>query len=136
LNSNLQKKEEQNPLPDLPDFIVDCILEKKGKEIVKLDLRKLPEAVCDYFIICEGTSTTQVKAIGDYILYAAKKELNELPLQSEGFGNQEWILLDFFNVVVHIFLKERREFYRLEDLWSDGERCRYDEEGKVLTQSK
>jgi len=129
LNSKLQKKAVGNAEHPLSEIIVKSILEKKGKEVILLDLEGLSDAVCDRFIICEGGSTTQVKAIADFIAFNTKKELGEMPLHSEGFGNQEWILIDYFDVVVHIFLKEKREFYKLEELWSDAKFVRYEEDG-------
>jgi len=132
LKSNLQKKELDVSSAELSDFIIDCILDKKGKEIVRLDLSNLPEAVFDHFIICEGNSTTQLKAIADHIAVEAKKQLNEYTVGTSSFGgNQEWILLDFFSVVVHVFLKDKRDFYRLEELWSDGITYRYNEDGSI-----
>lgn len=129
MNSNVQKKEVGNADHQLSDVIVQSILEKKGKEIIVLDLEGLSDALCDRFIICEGGSSTQVKAIADFIAFNTKQKLGELPLHSEGFGNQEWILIDYFDVVVHIFLKEKREFYKLEELWSDAKFTRYQEDG-------
>jgi len=133
LKSNLQKKELEVSSAELSQFIIDCILDKKGKEIVRLDLTNLPEAVFDHFIICEGNSTTQLKAIADYISVETKNQLGEYTVNGGSFGgNQEWILLDFFSVVVHVFLKDKRDFYRLEELWSDGVTYRYGEDGSII----
>lgn len=111
---------------------VDAVLEKKAKEVVLLDLRHLPEAVCDFFIICHGTSTTQVKAIGDYVTFDLKEKLNEYPISSEGMKNSEWVLVDYANIVVHIFLKDKRKFYQLEELWGDANAVYYSEEGEEI----
>ena len=102
------------------DLIVDSIQDIKGKQIVKLDLRHLDDAPTDFFIICEGDSNTQVKAIADNIYQRMKKEGATLPFHFEGQRNAQWILLDYFSTVVHVFYRETRVFYELEDLWSDA----------------
>ena len=101
--------------------IIHAIKEKKGENINSLDLRKIPEAVADYFIICEASSTTQVKAIADYIEAYIKDTVNETPYHSEGQQSAHWIIMDYVNVVVHIMQPETRKFYKLEEMWSDGE---------------
>ncbi len=100
--------------------ILRAIQEKKGEHIVSLDLRKIPEAVSDFFIICEATSTTQVKAIADHVEYLVKEECDESPYRHEGKNALQWVLVDYVNVVVHIFQPETRKFYRLEEMWSDA----------------
>lgn len=100
--------------------ILRAIQEKKGEHIVSLDLRKIPEAVSDFFIICEATSTTQVKAIAEHVEYLVKEEIGESPYRHEGKNALQWVLVDYVNVVVHIFQPETRKFYRLEEMWSDG----------------
>jgi ribosome-associated protein len=107
--------------PGLVDAVVDGILEKKGKDIRVLDLRKLESAVADYFIVCTGNSSTQVDALVDSVDEFAKKLTGENPISIEGRTNGEWVLMDYADVVVHIFLPETREFYKLEDLWSDAD---------------
>jgi len=102
------------------DLVVDSIQDIKGKNIVKLDLRLLEEAPTDYFIICEGESITQVKAIADNIYRRLKNDYGILPQHFEGQRNSVWVLLDYFNVVVHVFHPETRSFYELEDLWGDA----------------
>ena len=101
--------------------ILRAIQEKKGEHIVSLDLRKIPEAVSDFFIICEATSTTQVKAIADNIVDKIKEETGEYPYHKEGFKTLEWVVLDYIDIVVHIFRTENRKFYQLEELWLDAE---------------
>lgn len=101
--------------------IINAIQEKKGENIVSLDLRKIPEAVADFFIICEATSTTQVKAIADYIEVHIKDILNETPYRHEGHQGLQWVLIDYVNIVVHVMLPETRKFYKLEEMWSDAE---------------
>src|SRR6476620_11661519 len=100
--------------------IIQAIQEKKGEHIISLDLRKIPEAVADFFIICEAASTTQVKAIADSIEDEVKKNCEELPYKHEGRQNYHWVLIDYVNVVVHVMLPENRRFYKLEDMWSDA----------------
>lgn len=101
--------------------VVRGILEKKGENIVCLDLRKIENAVCDYFIICEANSNIQVEAIADSVETTVKKELGQRPYRSEGWENALWILVDYINVVVHVFERETRQFYNLESLWADAE---------------
>lgn len=116
-----QKKKKKDESAILADIAIKGILEKKGKNITSLDLRNIPNSVCDYFIICEGDSTTQVDAIAKSVEEEVKKETGENPYHSEGFENAEWILIDYVTVVVHIFQKQIREFYNLESLWADAE---------------
>jgi ribosome-associated protein len=100
--------------------IINAIQEKKGENIIALDLRKIPEAVADFFIICEASSTTQVKAIADFVEFHTKKTVKEIPYRTEGQHAGQWILVDYINVVVHIMLPETRKFYKLEEMWSDA----------------
>jgi ribosome-associated protein len=100
--------------------IIKAIQEKKGEEIISLDLRKIPEAVADFFIICEAASTTQVKAIADSVEVEVKSNCDELPYKHEGRQTYQWVLIDYVNVVVHVMLPENRRFYKLEDMWSDA----------------
>jgi ribosome-associated protein len=100
--------------------IINAILEKKGENIVSLDLRKIPEAVSDFFIICEATNNTQLKAIADFIEFDVKEKCGEVVYKHEGRQAQQWILIDYVNVVVHIMLPEPRKFYQLEEMWSDA----------------
>jgi ribosome-associated protein len=101
-------------------LIIKAIQEKKGENVISLDLRKIPEAVSDFFIICEATSTTQVKAIADFVEETLKKNLGEIPYRHEGYSALQWILIDYVNVVVHVMLPETRKFYKLEEMWSDA----------------
>jgi ribosome-associated protein len=100
--------------------IISSILERKGENVISLDLRKIPEAVADFFIICEATNNTQLKAIADYIEFDVKEKCGEAAYKHEGRQAQQWILIDYVNVVVHIMLPEPRKFYRLEEMWSDA----------------
>jgi len=106
----------------LCDAIVEGMQENKAKDIVVLDLREITNAVCDFFVICSGESSTQVDGISNSISRHVRKELHEKPWHIEGKTNSEWILLDYINVVAHIFYKDARPFYALEDLWSDAVR--------------
>lgn len=100
--------------------IIHAIQEKKGENILSLDLRKIPEAVADFFIICEATNNTQLKAIADSVEMEVKKECGELPYKHEGRQAEQWILIDYVNIVVHVMLPEPRKFYSLEEMWSDA----------------
>lgn len=106
---------------ELNDNIIDAIQDIKGKNIVIIDLKSIGEAPADYFIVCEGESTTQVKAIADNIEKKIKQNLSTSPSHLEGAQHANWILVDYFNTVVHVFHPETRAFYEIEDLWSDGE---------------
>ena len=100
--------------------IIHAIQEKKGENIVSLDLRKIPEAVADFFIICQANNNNQLRAIADYIEKDVKENCDESPYKHEGRQAEQWILIDFVNVVVHVMLPEPRKFYQLEELWSDA----------------
>lgn len=100
--------------------IIHAIEEKKGEKIVSLDLRKIPEAVADFFIICQASNSTQLKAIADSVEELVKLNCSEAPYKHEGRQAQQWILIDYVNVVVHIMLPEPRKFYQLEEMWSDA----------------
>ena len=104
----------------LNDYIVELIQDKKGKSIKSLNLKAIPEAITDYFIVCHGDSTTQVKAIINNIEKKVKEELGQSPHHIEGVAQSEWAIIDYTDVVVHVFLKEKREYYQLEELWSDA----------------
>jgi ribosome-associated protein len=100
--------------------IIKAIQDKKGEHILSLDLRKIPEAVSDFFIICQANSNTQLKAIADFVEEEVKNNCDEAPYKHEGRQAQQWILIDYVNVVVHIMLPEPRKFYQLEEMWSDA----------------
>ncbi|HVZ56513.1 MAG TPA: ribosome silencing factor [Chitinophagaceae bacterium] len=101
--------------------IIDAIQQKKGENIVSLDLRKIPEAVADFFIICEAGNQPQIRAISDFIEERVKQACGESPYRHEGYQNLQWVLIDYINVVVHVMLPEARRFYKLEEMWSDAE---------------
>ena len=100
--------------------ILSGIEDVKGKEITILDLRDIENTVCDYFIICEGTSNTQVNAIVNSIQKKVSKELKDNPWHVEGSDNAEWVLIDYVNIVVHVFQKHTRQYYDIESLWGDA----------------
>jgi ribosome-associated protein len=101
--------------------IIEGIRDKKGKHIIQLDLRKLDDAPADFFIICEGDSNVHVNAISDSIYKRVKDDNQVMPLHTEGSSNSRWVLMDYFDTVVHVFYPETRQFYELESLWSDAE---------------
>lgn len=100
--------------------IVHAIQAKKGENIVSIDLRKIPEAVADFFIVCEAGSANQVKAIADSVTIEVESNCGELPYKHEGKQALQWVIIDYVNVVVHVMLPESRRFYKLEDMWSDA----------------
>jgi len=100
--------------------IIKGIEEVKGQDVEILDLREIENTVCDYFIICNGTSNTQVNAIVNSVQKTVSKTLKEKPWHVEGSDNAEWILMDFVHVVLHVFQKHIREFYDIEGLWGDA----------------
>ncbi len=105
----------------LSEVVAQGMLEKKGVDVIILDLRKVKSAVTDFFVICSGNSDTQVDAITDSVEEEVYKRLGQDPWHKEGKENREWILLDYVDVVVHVFKKDRRQFFALEDLWGDAE---------------
>ena len=126
----MASKEEKDP-KDLIRSIIKGIEEKKGHGITSIYLSQIENAVTDYFIICHGTSRTQVNAIADSVIDVVRKEQQEKPWQQEGFENAEWILLDYVKAVVHIFQEETRGFYKLEELWADAEIKHYAEDNGI-----
>ncbi|HMT75408.1 MAG TPA: ribosome silencing factor [Chitinophagaceae bacterium] len=100
--------------------IIAAIQEKKGKNIISLDLRKINEAVADFFIVCEAGSQPQIRAIADNIDDKVRDKCGEKPFHHEGYNNLQWVLIDYVNVVVHVMLPENRKFYQLEEMWSDA----------------
>ncbi len=107
--------------------VIQAMQDKKAKKVLSLDLKGISDAVSDYFIICHGTSTTQVDAIFDNIIEKVQENCGTKPFHQEGTENSEWILIDYFDVVIHIFREDIREFYKLEDLWADAVITRYDD---------
>jgi len=110
---------------EINDLIVDAIQDIKGQNIVKIDLSKIEDAPASFFIICEGESTTQVGAIATNISKRMRDELGMRNYHLEGMKESKWVLIDYFDTVVHVFYPETRAFYDIEDLWSDGEFTEY-----------
>lgn len=115
------KTKKLDEVTALAALAVEGIKEKKGQDIVSLDLRNVKNAITDYFVICHAESTTQVAAIADSVEEEIYKATGEEPWHKEGFQNAEWILLDYVSVVIHVFQKEKRDFYAVESLWADAE---------------
>ena len=100
--------------------VIRAIQDKKGEHIVSLDLRKIPEAVSDFFVICEANNQPQIRAITDAVEDEVKKHTGQIPYRTEGKQNLQWVLIDYINIVVHIMTPETRKFYKLEEMWSDA----------------
>lgn len=115
----------------LSELVAQGMVEKKAQDIIILDLRKINQSIADFFVICSGNTVTQVDAITDAVEEMVYKNTQELPWRKEGKENKEWILLDYVNVVAHIFRKDRREFYALEDLWGDAKITNISSEAQV-----
>lgn len=113
-------KKRQDGTDLLLESVVKGIFEKKGQDVLKIDLRKLENRITDYFIICHGSSVNQIDSLCDSVEDTVRKETGEKPWHIEGLDNCFWVLLDYGNVVVHIFLEEYRQFYSLESLWADA----------------
>ena len=109
--------------------MADAMLDKKAQCVTGIDLRPLGTAIADYFMICNGDSTTNVNAIADNVI-EKMKELGRRPLRTQGMENNFWIIIDYGDIVAHIFLTEYRQFYRLEDLWADAPRKEYNDRPK------
>lgn len=119
-------KQKKNESEILAGIIIKGIQEKKGKDIVSLNFTRLPNTVCNYFILCHGNTKIQVEAIAESVEEEVRKTLGAKPWHKEGFENAEWLLIDYADVVVHIFQEETRMFYNLEKLWADAEITKYE----------
>jgi ribosome-associated protein len=117
----MAKKKKGMSSEKLSEIIVKGMQEKKAIDIVIMDLRKVKNAVADFFVICSGNSDKQLDAIADSVDQEVYKAFSENPWHTEGKNNKEWMLLDYINVVAHVFRKDRREFYALERLWGDAD---------------
>lgn len=100
--------------------IIKAIQEKKGSRIVSLDLRKIPEASSDFFVVCEASSSVQIKAIAENVEEVVRRDIDERPYKAEGYQSLKWVLIDYVNIVVHIMQPEARRFYQLEEMWHDA----------------
>jgi len=116
-----KRKKKAETSDFLTEIIIKGILDKKGKQIVSMNLKEVQHAVSDYFIVCHGTSSTQVHAIAESIEDEVREAIGLKPWHREGFQNAEWVLLDYVDVVVHIFQEDARKFYQIENLWADAE---------------
>jgi len=121
----IEENEARNSFPPLVQNILDGMEDVKAQKISVLNLQDLDNAVCDYFVIAQGTSNTQVKAITDSVEETVRKNLSDKPWHVEGTDNGEWILMDYVSVAVHVFLPASREFYDLEGLWGDAKITQY-----------
>ena len=121
---------------DLLKNIIEGIQRKKGKEIVVLDFNKIENAVCQYFIICHAESGIQVTSISESVEEIVEKNLKERVWHREGIDNAQWILLDYGNVVVHVFQKEFRDYFKLESLWADTQQNLIEENLKIETNDR
>ena len=116
------EKKTNSESTQLCEAIVEGMKENKANDIVVLDLRNLESAVCDYFVLCSGDSTTHVDGISNSVTRFVRKSIQEKPWHVEGKTNSDWILLDYINVVGHVFYKDSSGFYDIEELWSDADR--------------
>lgn len=125
--------ERKNPIKKLNKrsrivkAIIHSIQEKKGENIVSIDLRKIPEAVADYFVLCEAGSAPQVRAVAEQIEAEVQNTLKEKPYEKEGLSGLQWVILDYVNIVVHIFQPETRNFYNLEGMWDESLQEQYED---------
>jgi ribosome-associated protein len=115
-----RKKTIKTNTKEIVDSAVEGILKIKGQNIVSLDLTEIENSVCKYFVICHGDSNTQVSALADSVIKTVRVETGEKVWHKEGLNNATWVLLDYSDVVIHIFQKEYRDFYKLEELWADA----------------
>lgn len=114
-------KKNTDETQELINAVIEGMAEKKAQDITVLDLRNIKSAPSDYYIICHGESNKQTEAIAQSIDEIVKKTTGENPWHVEGMSNAEWVLLDYINVVAHVFQKEKRAFYAIEDLWADAD---------------
>ena len=105
---------------NIEELIIQALIEKKGEQIVCIDLKAMHHVLFDYFIICTGNSKPHVETLSEFVQETTKKQAGVRPSYIEGRANGEWVLLDYFNVIVHIFQPEIRQFYNIESLWSDA----------------
>lgn len=120
LCKNMYLKEGMTKTKELVNKIIEGIQEKKGTEIVVADLTEIGDTICDYLVICQGNSPTQLDAIIRSIAEVTERDLNERPIGLDGYRNAEWVVMDYVDVVVHVFLPDFRAFYQLENLWADA----------------
>jgi ribosome-associated protein len=117
----MPRKKKKSSTEILSDEIVSALLDKKAKDPVLINFTKIQNYIADFFIICHGTSKTHVEALADNVIMNVKKKTGQIPWHREGFENAEWILIDYSDIIVHIFQENPRNFYNLEQLWADAE---------------
>jgi ribosome-associated protein len=110
---------------NLEELIIQSLIEKKGEQIVCIDLKAMHHVLFDYFIICTGNSKPHVETLSDFVQESTKKQAGTRPSYVEGRANGEWVLLDYFNIIVHVFQPEVRQFFNIESLWSDAPCTRF-----------
>lgn len=116
----MPRKKKQEPRELFIEAVSGAMTDKKARNPVILDFTGLKTTACDAFVICHGSSRTQVEAIAEHVMEVVKKKTGLNPSYKEGFENAEWILIDYFDVIIHIFQEERRRFYNIEQLWADA----------------
>ena len=116
----MPRKKKKEPREILIESVITAMTDKKARNPVILDFSGMKGTVCDAFVICHGSSRTQVEAIADHVIGEVKKQTGQNPWHKEGYENAEWILIDYSDVVIHIFQEERRRFYNIEQLWADA----------------
>lgn len=121
-------EETQVKTETLVQSIVESIHAKRGMDVVTIDMRRLNSSVCDFFVICSGSSDRQVKAIADYVEDEMKHQYETSLAKKQGYENGQWVVLDYLDTVVHIFQQEYRDFYRLEELWADADIKEYSDQ--------
>ena len=126
-NQQTREVESTYSSETLSDLVVDCIQDIKGKNIIKLDLRHLDDSPADFFIVCEGDSSVQMRSIANNVSKRVKTEMSMPATHTEGTADAMWILVDFFDVVVHIFHPEARTYYQIEELWNDAHSFEYED---------
>lgn len=122
-----QKRTTKTNTKEIVKAAIEGILKIKGKDLVSLDLTEIENSVCKYFVICHGDSNVQVSALADSVIETVRDETGEKVWHKEGLDNATWVLLDYSDVVVHIFQKEYRDFYKLEELWADAKLTAHDD---------
>jgi ribosome-associated protein len=125
---NVKQEETEKTLKT----IIEGILKVKGKEIVQINLKTINHSECNYFIICHGTSNTHAGAIAESVEETVEQELGLSVFHKEGYKNGIWVLLDYGDIMVHVFRKEARDFYNLEQLWADAKMIKIEEEIQKL----
>jgi ribosome-associated protein len=126
------KRRKQLSSTELSQYIIEGMHEKKANHVVLMDLRKVNKAIADFFVICSGNSDVQIDAISKSVEEVVYKNTGEDPWNREGKQNREWILLDYVDVVVHIFTKDKREFYDIESLWGDADITHFEDDAKPV----